>query len=1554
MAFGKSAGGMDKRGNKQLRGSAPGGKETPSGKKNARKKAEALATKDPRLQRLRDITDAFARDTLRRQGQSRALTLDERETLFARMASDLSPDEQLSFGERLLSGGDIPKDIAQKLGRIADEHVNAGFQTPEPAIAVQGMHAQPESNRMPSPVPSAGEGWTPAERQRQFLNVLGPAKQAETVEIAGVDRTQLISEVESLRTQRGLYEETIKAERMLLEARHRELEELRARGRAVSVEMQELKAIPEHLKLLGDQQLFMDEVTEIQNSITPEERESFARRYLEQVTTALGNKELKSKREAYAVFTTALRAARKESKQESETHRDIPAPTIRLDTKAKPKLDYAIDLSQRAAAALAKSGSAVLDAGTASSLIMFGLLASYGSKAATLLQTFSPAHLALFGGCFVALAPLLEKVEGEAWMKSALEDKRFLNERAQREWNRPKEKAKRIGRRTIAGLTSVMVTAVQLHTIFWAVAATKQGGDTSRKLAEGIQDLRDQTANLEVADFNNDLLSSFDTIEDLAQDPSFLELSVVERALVQLRLKRQLVVRAEVSGREVPGAGQGRGVGYHQRAAAKDVLGSGTTEQAPAGEDLSSAAEHGIALGNAARERIRARFAERFPDHPGVLIDVPGNPVTLEEQLMVFNADYQTAVQSPMRDLEARYGNINTLGRRIQELSGTHVAEEGEEEVANPIRDFFAQAFAGAGTKGRFSIGVKDPSESTIAPDFRALSSADSPLFQVQHTYNDQFLSPAQYFLQLVEAEYNAIDGVGGVEIDVPQAALNPEPLTSVPLRGEPNIASVEFYGDVFANGARATGAGLLVLLFLFLRHGGSSINYLRFRARRDGLLDDFNLKRAELEGEGDIREGAEYRFAKRTAAMLEHLLKHELVQGAFGDVKMTPELVLSAMREAAAEQPERIGKKSPTRTKEPGFMGAIAALAEGYVEAMAEIPSTGTPLPESVKAYNHLVRLYRNPAELSVRVADKLLPGFSKVMELALTSKERKGLREFPEYQDLPPDVAERYVDIELAMNATKIRHLEFRKRHEQTRVDFMRDDAFAHIYYELTGTDLKALKFFDQEVDLRHADFGALKAQYGDSIDTYRHSGLSRVIASAMQGTLDDAREEISKADEQIAQIRMRETRIIAKYGGTVAQRMKEGIAKRDSEASEHATFVAPDSAHAAQFSSREAIERTYIEEMVRRSEEQWRGQFTKNDEETDIVPQLEAFQKAVGTSAFGTFAVPEGYAEPQVRIVPRVRLSAKERAKNRTEAGSVSDKETEQFTDYHVMTLTFFDNEQKSIYEYSTEIRSLLSENREPADIEATVARHLESRQSFFSLRVNLWDIQKQLERHTNANEREVLASQLKLRTLGFMPTSFARTKTDFQPIDLSKPNALEGVRLLMQDLRPRLDRRRRLAEMANGNKTAQEVFLKDIEPIVIAPPPKSDTNRAEKITKTKRSIVSRHKAARERIGRITEEMKPETIESRFDTSGFARIQRLIERVNAPEERRAIRRAGIRLEFTPAQSGTIVLSTSQGIFSKQLQQSISVGDLLDILERSDGNIARDLKRVALRGAA
>jgi hypothetical protein len=1039
------------------------------------------------------------------------------------LRAQLGREEVILKEEEARLKKDISLQLSPEFIQKSEAHVEGlRSRVSELRERIERIENTADQQQPPTADPVIEEGGRPSKSMRlKELNgapgIVAARGKPRSVPEESSERIDTAVELTNLKSERAMAEQLIDAERKLLEARKRELEELRLANRTGSDQMKELRSLPERLGELGDLKIFMGEQDEIQRSLTPEEQLTFAQRYLSNVEAAFQGTTVKSKREAYALFTTALRTARREAKKETGGAKDIPGPTVPLDVKPAFSVDFALDLTQRALASVSGTGSAVLDAGTTSSLIMFGILAAYGSKAAAVFTFLSPAHIALFSGCFAAVAPTLKKIEKEAWVQPALENDKFLGERQKRDWNRTAEKLKRGAKRTASQAMSLMFTAFQFHSIFWAVASTQQGGDTSERLSAGIDNLRHQTDNLEVRNFDRRTLANFDSIDDLEQSASFQRLTAVEQAIVRLRMKRHLTVQAEASGTQIEGAGAGRGVGYFHRAAAKDTLGAGWTEAAPSG-DLSPAAEAGRAEGLAARERIRTAFAERFPDHPGVLIDAEGHPVSIEEQLMIFSQDYHDSVQGEMARLNERYANIEHLGNQIRELAGNEAPVPGETAGQSQFHTLFMRTFASWGTKGRFSAGSKDPSETTLMPDFNALQAPDSPLLGVENIYNQHFLEPSQYFLQLVEQEYNRIDASGsesgGVQIDVPSAHLDPTPLTSTPLHGEPNFFGVDFYKNVFSDPFRSGGAGLLVLIFLFLRHGEPTISYNRFRARREDLLKDFWIRRKNMEGEGDIQEGAEYRYAKHVSSMLNLLLSHDLVKGAFKEITLTPELVLSAMREAAAEQPESVVQGSPTGTHGKSMLAKIAEFGEGYMEALVEIPAGNTPVPPAVDAFNHLVKLYRNPAELSARIAEKLLPGISEVIELSLESKEGKGLAHFPDARKVAPEKAKRYAQVELALNKVKLGHFDFKIRHQTTRIEFMRDEAFNGIYHSLTGTDLKDLTFFDKDVDLRHADFPTLRAQYGESMDTFRHSGLSRLIATSMQEELDAARAEIANA--------------------------------------------------------------------------------------------------------------------------------------------------------------------------------------------------------------------------------------------------------------------------------------------------------------------------------------------------------------------------------------------------------------------------------------------------------
>lgn len=640
--------------------------------------------------------------------------------------------------------------------------------------------------------------------------------------------------------------------------------------------------------------------------------------------------------------------------------------------------------------------SGVLDTGVVVGLVLSNVMARTGDVVSWTDPVYAVSMAVGLGTVGVAL----ENVKRTGLTDDLVRSDAYLSDREKK----GRKKQKMSGKQVRALLAVAGYSLFQFEGVLVAVAGAEQGGDLNREVAEATQLVDNQIEQLALPEN-----FSADSFENESQSSrAYQGLNDTAQFFVDFHNKDNAIITAEEGGARVAGAGGtgvgGRGPSWGGKYA---ILRGVTTAEGVIPASAYAGLERGMDAREEIQEQFRARIsamaseavegeegsarAEEYREIADALIarrfdassNVLADGVSVETQLRAFHNDFIDALdeavfENPNYDPNNPDSAERISLRELYVLYRTGVIETGQEvavwsdDPLDPIRAKLAQ-----------SVGLTPPNRATMRPHVLRIQDT-VPLFE--YLQNRLFAERSSLLLELVEGELAQFDGAnaspeGGISLEVPSVSIDTSPFDPENLNtsGGATWWSWDTHYEAFKNWERA-GMSLGVLsLLLLLNFSPALLTRARIQKTEKTRRDEFGEERKQFEGDGSREEGAEYLLAEHISNNLNKLISSVALKGVFPSVTFTPDMVQAAMREAASTDEVPVLANSPFSSPDT-ILGKMFGAMSKYPHDLKHVfIATDLPEPPAVKAFNHLVTLYKDPVALTIRISEQLLPGFAQ-----------------------------------------------------------------------------------------------------------------------------------------------------------------------------------------------------------------------------------------------------------------------------------------------------------------------------------------------------------------------------------------------------------------------------------------------------------------------------------------------------------------------------------------------------------------------------------------------
>jgi hypothetical protein len=1463
----------------------------------------------------------------------------------------------------------------------------------------------------PSAEPLVHEAWTPREARQELKGRVEAGTRSTVRKYEAVDEDQRVA------TQR--FGEQVHENVDTLLARI----DADIRAAEIAVRNRPTSSRIDQLETLKITRLFLDESRDAQKELDEETR-FFYEGMFASFTSEKHKEEKYQKRGTggIALMLDAVRHARHEVRTLQERE---PDKTKRSKLIPKPIEEHELKnwqnrVSQGLRAVLGPT-SAVLDTGLVVGLYFSNVMAATGQ----IVQWTDPVYAFGMLAGLKSVGVTLENMKRTAATDDLMRSKSYLSQREKKTLKKQKVSWKQIRALAATGAYTVL----QFEGVLVAVAGAEQGGDLNREIAAAAQNVDQQIerlqlpAGFEAADFADRTSEKYESLTPTA------------RFFADFHQKDLSIITAEDSGSRVEGAGGTGNPGRGRNWGGKYAVLRGVTEvdgpllaSGPTGLAEGMQARAQIAREFSARlQQIRieedenenlsergsnyhdiaeALVTRHFDLHSEVL--APG--VSVETQLMAFHNDFIQTIDEPAFVILTNSGSADNaqltsqiaeilkqdidyqrlsdedkhLLQQIQERGGDRVslrelyvlyksgAIETGAEVAIWSDDFLDPYLA----KISQSFGITPPNRSTLRPHVLRIQDT-VPLFEyLQHKL---FAERSTILLELVQQELSTFDGPNasadsGITLEVPHVSIDVTPFTEdINTEGGAAWFNWETHHEAFKNWKRACMSLSVLAILLLINFGPVALTRARIQKTEKTRRDEFSERRKQFEGEGDRREGAEYLLAEHVAENLNKLVDSPGLKGIFPNVRFTTDMVQSAMREAAATDEVPVLANSPLSSPDT-IMGKVFSAMSRYPHDLKHVViATDLPEPPAVKAFNHLITLYKDPVALTTRIADQLLPGFANMMETILQNPEfvRKALLSSDQFsaaiQNAEPEeqqqAAALRAKILTEIHEVAIGHHAFAKRYAQTKIEHLTNDAFDEVYANLAEVaEQERGKYLDltkNPINLLEDNLDAFDANNPGMLETMRESGLRQTIAGALEEELKEAAAIIARADEEIPRLEAEETLDTGLFGKEAARIIKAAQDKRRAKLGRLSRVFSENSdPHIRQFSSTTAVKEQVLQDVERRVKESWYAseeerERTKNWAGIPVKEQLKAIQeasKAEGVYLLSILPIGRGSDPIKARdaggpfegVTVEVSIESRKRQRHsfingKTDQVDISaDEGVPQIqVDRHVVSYTFKDREGAQIFKIPVEIRNTLSKVMRKDEIEKKISSWIGKRKEYFSLRVMLDSIDDRAHEAREKNEREIKEIEQRLSRIGFsIPKPKNGETYDFIPVDLSKKGSEQAVGIYIEELLPRLARRTVLADIL-GKRQSHQNFV--------------DTNLTPNFTAGKLggSLLERTEKRLRTVSRLYAELTMELAEEGKGGGTKGTLKERVQNELADQVRevvtvlggvhRELRRMRLSVSFSPRSPEFISVEESPGFLRRSgaRVQRIKVIDVLGFLK-------------------
>jgi|CXWL01.1.fsa_nt_gi hypothetical protein len=1270
--------------------------------------------------------------------------------------------------------------------------------------------------------------------------------------------------------------------------------------------------------------------------------------------------------------------------------------------------------------------SGVLDTGVVVGLVLSNLMARTGDVVSWTDPVYAVSMAFGLGSVGVAL----ENVKRTALTDDLVRSDAYLSDREKKGTAKQKMSWKQI--RALLAVTGYSL--FQFEGVLVAVAGAQQGGDLNREVAQATEQVDNQIEQLALPE--NFRPDSFEN--DYRSTPAYQSLNATARFFVDFHNKSETILTTEVAGDRVAGAGGTGAVGRGRSWGGKYAIltGLSTTEEemlasgpsgiaegmrsraeiqeqfraristieldAPEGEDMSDRAEE-------YHEIAELLVARRFDAQSNVLAD----GISVETQLRAFHNDFIDALDEPTFVILSDGGNATntstaetvtnilaqdeefhrltqediSLLETIRERGGTSVSlrelyvlyKTGAIETGAEVAVWSDDALDPVNAKLSQSAGITPPNRATMRPHVLRIQDT-VPLFE--YLQNKLFAERSTLLLELVEEQLSDFDGEnvapgGGISLEVPSVSIDVSPFDPENLNtsGGASWWTWETHYEAFKNWERAgMSLGVLAILLL-INFSPALLTRTRIQKTEKTRRDEFSEERKQFEGDGTREEGAEYLLAEHISNNLNKMVSSVALKGIFPSVTFTPDMVQAAMREAAATDEVPVLANSPFSSPDT-ILGKMFGAMSKYPHDLKHVfIATDLPEPPAVKAFNHLVTLYKDPVALTIRISEQLLPGFAQMMESVLQNSEFVHKTLLPQdqfqtaFQHASPEVHEKAgalrAEMLMGIHEVAIGHHAFSKRYAQTKIEHLTNDAFDELYGELAEVSEelrgKYLDLTKNPVNLMEDNIDAFDANNPGMLETMRESGLRQTIASQLEEELKEAAARIALADSETARMEQEETLDTGVFGNEAARIIKARQDKRRARISKlSSTFSENADPHIRQFSSITAIKDQVFQNIRSRVLTVWykseqQQQRNKNWAGIPVKEQLKAMQEAV--RADGVYLVDVLFANKEKGKIDTfgtggpfegitVKVFIESRKKQRRTFGKNKEADLDVSADEgvpqiqvdrHVVTFAFVDRGGKEIFKIPVEIRNTLSKVMKKEQIEAKISQWIKNRQEYFSARVLLDTIDEKAHDGQTQNEQEIKAIQQRLASIGFsVPKPKDGETYDYPPLDLSRKDARKAVDIYLTELLPRLARRTVLDTILKKQRAHEKHVEERITPSFVAG--KTADGVLDR-TKTRLTIVSKlygELSGEFRVVKDGGRTREETLETRVQDGLVKNMVSVVSMIET--SRQELRRLGISASFSPRSPEFISVTHSGNILLRAIgrgaprMERVSVHDILE----------------------
>ncbi len=1334
----------------------------------------------------------------------------------------------------------------------------------------------------------------------------------------------------------------------------------------------------------------------------------------------------------------AVRAARREVQQLQERE---PDKTKRSKLIPRPIEEHQLKtvqnrVSQTLRAVLGPT-SAVLDSGMVVGIFLSNMMARTGEVISYTDPVYAAAMLAGLGTVGVAL----ENVKITAMTDDVVRSDKYLSAREKKGLGKQKMSWKQI--RSLLAVTGY--TIMQAEGVLVAVAGAQQGGDLNRETVEAAAKIDAQIEEVTLpegfstASFDDEEASKARYKKLNETGKFFVDLHRKATDIMDAEGGGKFIPGAGGTTH----SGKGRNWGGKQAllfgqmsANEPDLMTSGPTGFAEGMKDRQAIAEEfkkrllevDLSIDGkkktSEREELYHKIAEGLiKKHFAMNGTVLQEGVSLEQQVAAFYNDFIATVDEPAfivlesTGQETGQTNIRTAVAEILEADGKphgikltdeereilkRVNEVGGEVIS--LRELYVLYKIGAiktgaevavwsddaldpvNAKISQSFGITPPNRATMRPHVMKIQDA-VPLYEFMQ--NKLFAERSTLLLELVKSKFdNYKDPTApagtGITLKAPEASIDAAPFEKLNTSGGATWWSWETHAEAFGSWERAGMSTGVLALLLLLNFSPAYLTRLRSRKTQESQVAELDERRKQFEGDGDREKGSEYLLAEHISQHLNTLVSSTALNGMLPNVSFSPDMVQAAMREAAATDEIPVLANSPF-TAPNTILGKTFSAMSQYPHLLEHmVVPVGIPEPPAIKAFNHLVTLYKDSTALTIRVAEQLLPGIGETLEIILQNADFVQQAALPpaEFKSMLQEATEEKKEFLSELRAkmlgriheTAIGHHAFAKRYAQTKIDHLTNDAFDELYTELTevGEEQRG-KYLDltkNPINLIEDNLDAFDSNNPGMLETMRESGLRQTIARELENELKEANRLIVLADQETARFEAEETLDVGLYGKGATRIIRDQQNKRRTKIAALGKYFTENSdPHIRQFSSTTAIRDQVFQDIRQRVLSIW---YSSEEEQKRIqnwvgVPvkeQLKGIQEVARTQGIYLLdKLPlnrrnsiEAYGEgsPFEGVTTQVFIESRKRQRSRdaiTTDASADEGVPQVQVDRHVVTYSFIDREGKQIFKIPVEIRNTLSKAREQEEISRQVSKWINIRREYFSARVLLDSIDETAHDAESRNEREIRDIQQRLGRIGFsIPQPKNGETYDFSTVDLSKRGSKEAVTIYLNELLPRLARRTQLKTILSKNDAHQRNIERNLTPNYMAG--KFSNGKLLEQTASRLSMLSRLwvdlRGELRKSVETDQGVQEGTLEERVQKELVRDMESVVAYVADAE--RDLRRSGIKLSFSPRSPEFVTVTHAKRLLGPaERTERVKVSDILTFTKRerpSSASFANFLK--------